>query len=82
MLRRVQEIHEILKYKKGAKGHNPELESEYALLTRKLWNNKEWVKWNNDGGCNCYACTGDGGNRKKIEKLLDKEAREDYIEEV
>ena len=77
MLRRVQEIHEVLKYRRGAKGHNPELESEYLLLSRKLWNNREWIQWNSDGGCSCWMCKGDGGKRKKLEKLLDKEVDED-----
>src|ERR1035438_9671252 len=80
MMRRLQKIHEIIK---GHKAEYPELESEYALLNHKLYNEKEFIQWDKEGGCSCHMCRPDPNDRdtkrNRIERLLDKEMKEDWL---
>jgi hypothetical protein len=82
-MRRLHKVHEIIK---GHKAEYPELESEYALLEHKLFNEREYKQWDNDGRCSCHMCRPNPDDRdtkkNRLERVLDKEMKEDILQSI
>ena len=59
------------------RGRFPELESEYLKLDHKLYYHKDYFRFDENGRCSCGTCSVTNDKRKKMQKILDKEALEE-----